>query len=128
MPETLPPSLDFAQSKELLVGLKTAVADAVQAFINKHVTKDAQGVPVSGPDPRVVAREVGFHLARIASADYEISIFDTSLIDAKLARLDQLERELTEPVGLAPGRRAFAAMGSAHAVKKPPTTARRRPR
>lgn len=128
MPETLPPTLDFAQSKELLVGLKTAVADAVQAFINKHVTRDANGVPNGGPDPRVVAREVGFHLARITSTDYEISIFDTELIDSKLARLDQLERELTEPASLAPGRKAFAAMGPAPAAKKPPTTKRTRTR
>lgn len=128
MPETLPPSLDFAQSKELLVDLKTAVANAVQAFVSKHVTRDENGVPNGGPDPRVVAREVGFHLARITSTDYEISIFDTELIDSKLARLDQLERELTEPAHLSPGRKAFAAMGPAPAAKKPPATKRTRTR
>ena len=120
MPEQLPLPLDYAQSKELRQGLKVAVADVVQAFIARHVVKDAAGTVIGGPDPRVVAREVGFHLARITSSDYEISIFDTQVMDTKLARLEQLERELTTPA--TPDLRAPPPRPAA---KQPPPPARR---
>lgn len=100
MPEPLPLPLDYAQSKELRKLLHTAITGAVQAFTDRHVTKDAAGVPVSGPDPRVIQREVGFHLTRIL-ADHDIfdGAFSADAIDPRAydARFRELEAELTRP-------------------------------
>ena len=105
MPETLPLPLDYAQSKELRRFLHSAVTGAVGAFIARHVVKDANGVPVSGPDPRSVQREAGFHLTRIL-ADYGIfdGAFSAEAIDPRAydARFHELESELTRLTRAAP--------------------------
>lgn len=125
MPEQLPLPLDFAQSRELRQALHAAVGDAVQAFIARHVIRDPAGTPTGGPDPRIVAREVGFHLARIASSDYDISIFDTAVYDEKMARLEQLEAELTAPAR--PNLRAPQPSAATTPTKRaaPPASAKR---
>lgn len=100
MPEMLPLPLDYEQSKELRKLLHAAVTDAVQAFTNRHIVKGTDGVPISGPDPRVIQREAGFHLTRIL-ADYDIfdGAFSKDAIDPRAydARFRELEAELTRP-------------------------------
>lgn len=100
MPQMLPLPLDYEQSKELRKLLHAAVAGAVQVFTERHIVKDAAGVPVSGPDPRVIQREAGFHLTRIL-ADYDIfdGQFSADAIDPRAydARFRELEAELTRP-------------------------------
>ncbi len=117
MPEPLPLPLDYAQSKELRRRLAAAIEAVISGFIVDNVLRNADGVPVSGPDPRVVSREVGMALARIAS-EHDLNVFDTKLFDERMARLAALEAELTKPVGL--GRKRMAPEAHPSPSRKPP--------
>lgn len=113
----LPLPLDRTQSNELRKLLRTAVTDAIQTFTARHVVKDGAGTPISGPDPRAIRRDAGFHLVRIM-ADHEIfdgqysdDAFDPRAYDQ---RFRELEAELT-------------ARPKAPASKPAPRLTRRRP-
>lgn len=100
---TLPVPLTFAESQTLRHAVEAAIANARDTFVSATVIRDANGVPLGGPDPRSVDAELAVVLARL-TVRFDVDLVSVTAYERKLAALEaELAKCREAKIGMALG-------------------------